>query len=51
MNKLFKFFRNIFMLIILLILVYSFGYADWRTWVIYILGYIAMLCDYLSEKY
>lgn len=51
MLTLFKIIRNISIYTILLILLYSFGYKDIRTWGIFALVYVALIFDYIDDLY
>lgn len=50
MKDLFKMLRFTATTATLIILAKSFGFADWRTWVIWVLMWLAMFFDYMAEN-
>ena len=50
MKDLFKMLRFVATTATLIILAKSFGFADWRTWVIWGLMWLAMFFDYMAEN-
>ena len=50
MKKIFETLRFITTTSMLYILLNSFGFSDWRTWVIWGLMWLAMFFDYMAEN-